>query len=696
MMNHQPAAKTARFAPGWVALLLFWLAIIPRLPGLDRFIITDEHTNIFIAGSDVLRAFLTGNFRGTYWHFYPGVTMSWLTDLGLVAQYGFELALGRPLPPLLDFIYGDILAHLVAARLPFALLSAAAVPAIYLLARKLLPNRVALLGALFIAFDPFFLAHSRVNHGDAPVAVFMAVSMLALLVLVTQPVPGPASLGGYLAAMLKNPWLLLSAVMGGLAALTKAPGHFMAVFVVILSLGLAAAQLWRGWQPPRLVVARWLAVIVAWGVVSLAVFVLLWPSMWVDPVGTLRQMLNETFGKVEAGHLVYFMGQATLNPGLWFYLVVIPFRLTPVALPGVALSLLGFVPKTHSRSDEAAFTDDRSRWFSPLFLLWFFTVTLLLFGDISPKKQDRYLLPLFPVLDLLAAVGWVGLAELALAGLKLPAAKIRWGSALAAGGLVLLHAAPVVTYYPYYLTYFNPLLGGPARAFDVTLMGWGEGMEQVAAYLNTRPNADQLYVAATPSQTLLPFFVGRGENFYTNDIALRADYVVLYVSQLQRLAPSPEIVRYYQAQSPEMEITIQGVPYAKIYRNTRRILADIPPTATPVNLGLADKIRLAGYAITPNQPEITLYWHALAPLAEDYTVSVRGYTAAGERLAQQDQWPVNGLLPTRQWRQGDYVADAHRLDIPAERARDLATFEIVVYNAATGQPLGAPIKIAHE
>jgi len=696
MMNHRFAAKITRLAPGWVAFILFGLALFPRLPGLDRFIITDEHTNIFIAGSDVLRAFLTGNFRGTYWHFYPGVTMSWLTDLGLAAQYGFELALGRPLPPLLDFIYGDILTHLVAARLPFALLSAAAVAAIYLLARKLLPNRVALLGALFIAFDPFFLAHSRVNHGDAPVAVFMAVSMLALLVAVTQPAPKSSSFLLQLAALLKNPWLLLSAAAGGLAALTKAPGQFMAVFVVGLSLLLAAAQLWRDRQSPRPAVARWLAVMVGWGVVSLAVFVLLWPSMWVDPVGTLRQMLSETFGKVEAGHLVYFMGQATLNPGLWFYLVVIPFRLTPVALMGAALSLLGFIPKVYSRSEITPPAEARNNRLSPLFLLWFFTVTLLLFGDISPKKQDRYLLPLFPALDLLAAVGWVGLAELALAGLKLSVAKIRWGSALVAGGLVLFHAAPVITYYPYYLTYFNPLLGGPPRAAEVTLMGWGEGMEQVATYLNTRPNADQLYVAATPSQTLLPFFVGRGENFYTNDVALRADYVVLYISQLQRLAPSPEIVRYYQAQSPEKEITIQGVTYAKIYRNTRRILADMPPAATPVNVGLADKIRLAGYAITPNQPEITLYWHALAPLAEDYTVSVRGYTAAGERLAQQDQWPVNGLLPTSQWRQGDYVADTHRLDIPAERVRDLAAFEIVVYNAATGQPLGAPIKIAHE
>ena len=54
--------------------------------------------------------------------------------------------------------------------------------AIYWLARQLLPERIALLSALFLAFDPFFLAHSRVAHGDAPVAVFMTLSALTFFI----------------------------------------------------------------------------------------------------------------------------------------------------------------------------------------------------------------------------------------------------------------------------------------------------------------------------------------------------------------------------------------------------------------------------------------------------------------------------------------------------------------------------------
>jgi hypothetical protein len=214
-------------------------------------------------------------------------------------------------------------------------------------------------------------------------------------------------------------------------------------------------------------------------------------------------------------------------------------------------------------------------------------------------------------------------------------------------------------------------------------------MEQVADYLNTKPNADQLYVASTPSQTLLPYFVGTGENFYTNDIALRADYVVLYLAQMQRLAPSPEIVYYFDAQEPEHTITIQGVTYAKVYPGPKFIRTDIPPDAIPINIGLGNTVRLAGYNLSGN--ELVLYWHALIPPAYDYTISVRPRSTDGTWLAQQDSPPVNGLLPTSQWRQNDYVTDIHNLDIASSDSPNIHDIEIVVYNLETNETLGPPI-----
>jgi hypothetical protein len=634
-----------------VALLLFLVALAPRLPGLDLFLTTDEPHFIVAAGGDVLAALLQGNLHQTYWHFYPGVTLSWLNISGITGQYVFEMMSGTELPPLAEYAYGEVLSLLVAVRLPYVLLTAAFVPAMYLLARQLLPQRTALLGSLFVALDPFFLAHSRVAHGDAPTTVFMTCSALAFLVYLQRK-------HGQL------PYLIASAVLGALAALTKTPGPFIALFII----GVTFFYYSPNYVPIR--------PLIIWGFVSLAVFILLWPAMWVDPFGTVRRMGVETFGKVEAGHLVYFFGQPTLDPGPWFYPYVIPFRMTPITLLGLPLCLFLYFKKIYRIKKEGQG------------LLWLFVITLLLFGTLSPKKQDRYLLPLFPFLDLLSAVGWIGLL-----GIVYDYAK-SLGQFLTPGAAFLLlsfHAAPTITYYPYYLAYFNPLMGGPIRAAETTLMGWGEGMEQAAAYLNTRPNAEQLYVASTPSQTLLPYFVGIGENFYTNDVAFRADYVLLYLAQRQRLAPSPEIVRYFEAQEPEQIIFIQGLPYVQIYRHPRLILPDIPPTATPANIGLDETLRLAGYHAA--WPRLTLYWHALAPLSADYTISIRARAADGRLLAQKDGWPVEGLLPTSQWQQGDYVVDTHTLELPLAAKEPPAHFELVVYNAATDTTLGPPITL---
>ncbi|NJN99744.1 MAG: hypothetical protein HC875_39410 [Anaerolineales bacterium] len=155
-MTHPPVSRITHHASRIIIPLLFLVALAPRLPGLDRFLTSDENTNIFFAGSDVIAAFLRGDFQGTYWHFYPGVTMSWLDAVGMVGQYLLARLSGVSLPPFTEYIYGDILSLVIANRLPYAILTAAAVPAIYWLARQLLPESIALLGALFLAFDPFF------------------------------------------------------------------------------------------------------------------------------------------------------------------------------------------------------------------------------------------------------------------------------------------------------------------------------------------------------------------------------------------------------------------------------------------------------------------------------------------------------------------------------------------------------------
>lgn len=700
--------------PGWAALL-FVLALIPRLPGLRLFLTTDEPFFTQEAAS-VVAAFLRGDFQGTYWHFYPGVTMSWLDGLGLGLGWMFARLAGATIQPFVAYIQGDILDFMLAVRLPYVLLTAASVAGFYLLARRLLGRGVALLGSLFLAFDPFYLAHSRVAHGDAPVTVFMGLSTLALFIYLQAPSrydihgsPGE----GQGAADAGRRWLILSAIMGGLAALTKAPGQFLAPFVVVVGVGHWLTESRRTRRFNWWLARCWLTDLSLWGGVAALVFVVLWPAMWQDPAGTLIRMLNETFGKVEEGHLVFFMGQPMLKPGLGFYPYVTLFRLTPITLIGFLASLALVVVRwatPHSEEDEVVRLPSR---YGVVSLLWLFVICLVLFGSLSPKKQDRYLLPLFPFLDLLAAFAFVEISRnvkqriSSKANTHYTLRNIHHVLHVVVPiSLLIIHIFPVVTVYPYYLAYFNPLMGGLPRAIKTTLVGWGEGMEQVAAYLNQRSDADQLYVAAVPAQTFLPYFRGRGENFYTNDVALRADYVVLYVSQVQRLAPSPEIVGYFLAMEPEHTVYVLGMPYAWVYVGSKLITTRIPPEATLANIGFGDQLRLAGYQVSPplglatatgnsqvSNLEIALYWNALAPMNTDYTVSLRVVAPDGSWLAQHDSWPAGGLLPTSQWRQGDYVRDSHYLTLPLDAGPGEYAIEVVVYDAATGIVLNEPLTV---
>jgi 4-amino-4-deoxy-L-arabinose transferase-like glycosyltransferase len=669
--------------------VLFVLALAPRLPGLRLFLTTDEPFFVERATS-VFTALLQGDLRSTFWNFYPGVTIIWLDGLGLTAQWGLERLTGLTAQPFVQFLQRGVLDLMVAIRVPYALLSALFVVGVYVLMRRLLDTRTAILGALLVAWDPFFLAHSRVPHGDGPAAVFMGLSILAFLLHVRKRHTATSTI---------TRWLVLSAISGGLAALSKAPGPFVLVFVVLTGVGDWAWRSWRAGRLDRQLGGQWLVQLAVWAGLAGVTYVALWPALWVDPIGTLTGMAEETFGRVEAGHLVFFMGQPTLDPGPWFYPYVTAFRLTPIVLIGLLASgaMVLWVWISNRWRKEDAVTGASAHW-RTVGLLWLFAIALLLFGELSPKKQDRYLLPIYPFLDLLAAsaLGWFCAALTPRRPLPEGEGERKSGSVVGAIALVALlglHAYPVLTAYPYYLAYFNPLMGGLPRAVETTLVGWGEGMERAATYLNEQPDAERLYVAAVPAQTLLPYFKGTGENFYTNDVALRADKVVLYISQVQRLAPSPEIVRYFRAMEPEHVVTVLGVPYAWIYPGPKPILKAVPPDVVQINIGVGGQLRLAGYGVScrNDTAEVTLYWHALAAMDTDYTISVRLIGADGKWLAQHDSWPVNGLLPTRQLRPDDIVRDVHTFRLAD--ATQIGMVQVVVYDAVSGQALAAPMDL---
>jgi len=88
----------------------------------------------------------------------------------------------------------------------------------------------------------------------------------------------------------------------------------------------------------------------------------------------------------------------------------------------------------------------------------------------------RHILPVYPFLSVLAAVGAWWLA----------AKRRAW--AVIVGGFVLIHAASSLRAFPNYLPYSNELWGGPSQTYRVLTdsnVDWGQGLPAVKKYLAT-------------------------------------------------------------------------------------------------------------------------------------------------------------------------------------------------------------------
>jgi hypothetical protein len=124
---------------------------------------------------------------------------------------------------------------------------------------------------------------------------------------------------------------------------------------------------------------------------------------------------------------------------------------------------------------------------------------------------------------------------------------------------MVLQAALIVPIAPYYLSYSNPVvLGGPQHAPEYLLIGWGEGQDLAAAYLNNKTGAEHLKVFVQYSG-FTQYFKGKT----TNNVA-SADYIVFYSCAVQRHY-NEDVWNLYRNETPEKVIVLNNIEYCWIY-----------------------------------------------------------------------------------------------------------------------------------
>jgi hypothetical protein len=270
-----------------MSLLLFAIALAPRLAAAGAYVTVDEQR--WIERSVDFMYNLGRGDLASISSLHPGVTATWGFGLALVLRFALAGDLSSLWQMRADNYY-DLPDLLPTAAFFTALITALTVAVAYLLLRKLAGKRLALLAALLIALDPNLLAHSRRVHLDALLASFMYLSALSLLVYVAQEKQVPS-----------RRYLVLSAVMAGLAWLTKLPALYLIPFTLLALAGRYILSLGRlGWDWPTL--WREAKGFLLWLAIAGLIFVVLWPAMWVNPGTVLSELARVSFWGVIQPH----------------------------------------------------------------------------------------------------------------------------------------------------------------------------------------------------------------------------------------------------------------------------------------------------------------------------------------------------------------------------------------------------------
>ena len=648
----------------WASLLLVLAIWLPRGLALDRFVTADEHAWLARSGN-FLYALAHGDWAGTFQRHHPGVTVTWAGLVGYLVTYpgyagdapGQFGWLTEEVEPFLRSQGHDPVAVLAAGRMVAAIWITLALVACFWLARRLLGFWPAFFGVGLIALAPFPVAHARLLHLDGQVSAYMLLAVLAwLLHLQTR----------------SRATLLLAGVTAGLAWLTRSPALFLGPLIALITVGwlLARRAGPREW-------GAWLLRGVVWVGIGGALFVLLWPAMWVDPVGSLRQVLTAAGDYAAEGHLkpTFFDGEIYAgDPGFWFYPLTWAWRTTPLTWIGLAFALIGLALRRTPLTARGAR--------GVVIGLLVYGLGFMLLMNLGAKKFDRYILPSHLALELVAGAGWAVALHLAAARGE-SKGTLRF-MPLAAGSVLLGQALFLLPTYPYYLTFYNPALGGSAAAPQTMMIGWGEGADEAGCYLDAKPDAAELRVASGYTNGPLSYFF-RGTTLPLT-FWHQADYAAVFVQDRQRQLPSRRSAAYFHSLTPEHVVTLNGIDYAWLYD-----LRGAPLPAYVTDWGGAIRLvtfQLPAAQIRPGETvRAVFYLVSQGPIATNLNVLVRVVGTDGTEIARDEGWPWGAA--TSGWQAGVVWPDGHDLTIPPTTPPGYYRVELGFYDPATQELLPA-------
>ena len=545
-----------------IVLLLVAISAAPRFVGLGQFTSIDEPFWLRASGN-FYYALGQHQFENTLYEYHPAVTTMWAISAGMLAYFPDYRKLGQGYlrPGKFDLFMQEhgksLLQLLIDSRAVQVIVIVILLLVIYFLLRRLFGTIQAFFATGLISVSPFFLGHSRLLNHEAMLALFLLVSVLALLV--------------YIYSTHRLRILILSGAAAALAQLTKSSGI---VLFPVIGLMLLVAAFGRSEKKLAAALLDAASTLGLWLLFMAAAYVLFWPGMWVAP----GKMLYEVYGNAltyafqgarlsETQHVAAASPPlANLLAGLQIYLNDLAWRVTPLSWLGFLFGI-GFALRRNNEGAKPGI--GLPILYAGILGLLF----LILFSVQIGPKPPHYILTAYVAIDLIAGLGYASLV--AFVSAQFPRLQTKWFGTGALAAILALQLAMAVGFYPYYITYYDPLLEAvQPGAQNPTLRntGYGVGLDRAAAYLAQKPGAAGMTVmSANGLGSFSYYFPGR--TIAMNALTLSDPLVLDGLKASQYV-----VVDYYNQRlnhrladllglKPEKDIRLNNIDFLRIYRS---------------------------------------------------------------------------------------------------------------------------------
>ena len=546
-----------------IVLIVLMIAIvaIPRFVGLEKFTSIDEPFWLH-QSANFYYALGQRQFENTIYAHHPAVTTMWIITAGMLIYFPQYRALGEgylkqgKFDLFLPAHDKDPLQLLLVSRAIQVFVIIVLLLIAYLLLRRIFDDRSAFFTITLISVSPYFLGQSRLLNHEAMLALFLLISLAGMLV--------------YL--YVERTWMLLvlSAAAAALGQLSKSSGlpllPIIALVLLVDALGLQQGKLGQ-----RLLKAG--KTLGIWFCATAFFYILFWPGMWVDPGKMLYTVYGNALSYTFEGMTLEVL--PGLNPasfrlgsladGLQIYVPDLVWRTTVISwlglIIGIGIALVYLRRKT-----------DKNYQLITLYSVLLAISFVLLFSFQLGRKPPHYILTSYVCLDLIAGLGFSRLVDFL--AYRFPNFIKGWTAWAILGVLLAIQLITSAGSYPYYITYYNPVLKALQSQTPPPVLietGYGVGLDQAARYLSQKAGASEMTVMATNGYGSFSYYFP-GKTVPMNNLDL-SDPVIVGILKDSQYA----VVDYYNQKRsgmltglegvrPEKIIWVNGIEFLHIYR----------------------------------------------------------------------------------------------------------------------------------